>query len=233
MRVSLTKDYHINLGILRNNLYQYKNILKSGGQNGDIDGHNAEIDLRRRMKRQGRSLIEFLMKEHMLRDHGTELNQDNFDGIAPFKCGQCFRSYFDWNKYQSHQSLHHRNADFIVKRTNLPVPVRNTAQPNVPTIQVNQSNVIFQQATAATKKAVIYPNRINLTDGVELVNRLKCPGSLRNHKLKSCSYETFFPEMIQHHIGTFLLQIWPKGYEYQVSRYKILKKSCSQELKFF
>ena len=126
---------------------------------------------------------------------------------APFKCGQCFRSYFDWNKYQSHQSLHHRNADFIVKRANLPVPVRNTVQPNVPTIQVNQSNVIFQQATTATKKAVIYPNRINLTDGVELVNRLKCPGSLRNHKVKSCSYETFFPEMIQHHIGTFLLQI--------------------------
>ena len=125
--------------------------------------------------------------------------------IAPFKCGQCFRSYFDWNKYQSHQSLHHRNADFIVKRANL--PVRNTVQPNVPTIQVNQSNVIFQQATTATKKAVIYPNRINLTDGVELVNRLKCPGSLRNHKVKSCSYETFFPEMIQHHIGTFLLQI--------------------------
>ena len=125
--------------------------------------------------------------------------------IAPFKCGQCFRSYFDWNKYQSHQSLHHRNADFIVKRANL--PVRNTVQPNVPTIQVNQSNVIFQQATTATKKAVIYPNRINLTDGVELVNRLKCPGSLRNHKVKSCSYETFFPEMIQHHIGTFLLLI--------------------------
>ena len=91
--------------------------------------------------------------------------------IAPFKCGQCFRSYFDWNKYQSHQSLHHRNADFIVKRANL--PVRNTVQPNVPTIQVNQSNVIFQQATTATKKAVIYPNRINLTDGVELVNRLQ------------------------------------------------------------
>lgn len=34
------------------------------------------------MKAQGRSLIEFLMREHMLRDHGTELNQDNFDGIA-------------------------------------------------------------------------------------------------------------------------------------------------------
>ena len=79
MRGSLTKDYHINLGILRNNLYQYKNILKNGGNSNSV---NAEIDLRRRMKAQGRSLIEFLMREHMLRDHGTELNQDNFDGIA-------------------------------------------------------------------------------------------------------------------------------------------------------
>ena len=79
MRGSLIKDYHINLGILRNNLYQYKNILKSGGNSNSV---NAEIDLRRRMKAQGRSLIEFLMREHMLRDHGTELNQDNLDGIA-------------------------------------------------------------------------------------------------------------------------------------------------------
>ena len=99
--------------------------------------------------------------------------------------------------------------------------MRNTVQPNVPTIQVNQPNVIFQQAAAtATKKAVIYPNRINLTDGVELVNRLKCPGSLRNHKLKSCSYETFFPEMIQHHIGTFLPQILPIENENRISGYK-------------
>ena len=46
--------------------------MKSGCYPGDSNSVNAEIDLRKRMKSQGRTLIEFLMKEHMLRDHGTE-----------------------------------------------------------------------------------------------------------------------------------------------------------------
>ena len=199
------KDFHTNLGVLRNILLKYET-------NPSV---NAELDLRRRVKVHGQTLIEFMMKEHLLRDHGFQLNQDNFEGLAPFKCGQCFRSYYCWNKYKSHHSLHHRNADFngqilTVKRSNLPVPTRSSnsnVQANVPisTIQVNQTNLVLQQAT--TKKAVIYPNRINLTDGMELVNRLKCTKSFvqGNRAQKRCTYETFFPEMIQHHIGLFSL----------------------------
>ena len=199
------KEYHTNLGLLRNNLLQFKTSPRA----------NAETDLRRRLKAQGRALIEFLMREHMLRDHGFQLNQDNFDGPAPFKCGQCFRSYFCWNKYQSHQSLHHRNADFVVKRSTVSIPMKRTNSSNVQatvtrsTMQLNPTSLILQHGLlqkAASKKAVIYPNRINLTDGVELVNRLKCIhsfGGTGNRALRSCPYETFFPDMMQHHTGSF------------------------------
>ena len=47
-----------------------------------------EHDIRKNMKAHGRTLIEFLLREHILRDHGPELDQDNFEGLAPFKCSQ-------------------------------------------------------------------------------------------------------------------------------------------------
>ena len=47
-----------------------------------------EVDIRKNMKQHGRNLMDFLLREHMLRDHGPELDQDNFEGLAPFKCSQ-------------------------------------------------------------------------------------------------------------------------------------------------